>query len=84
MAIALLGKNRHCLAGHIMRRHFNCTAKKLGDSAEPLQQDIISRTPAVVDKVRAGFPAGVSEKVADRMLGGLLDAAKALKRMGPG
>jgi serine/threonine-protein kinase HipA len=85
MAMALLGKNRHYLARDIMRRHFNSTAKKVGygDSAEPLLQDLIGRTPAVVDKVRADLPAGFSEKVADKILGGLLDAASALERMGP-
>ncbi|NHZ67077.1 type II toxin-antitoxin system HipA family toxin [Massilia sp. CCM 8694] len=86
MAMALLGKNRHYLARSITRRHFNSTAKKVayGDSAEPLLQDFIARTPAVVEKVRADLPAGFSEKVADKILSGLLDAASALERMGPG
>lgn len=85
MAMALLGKNRHYLAHSIKRRHFNSTAKKVGygDSAEPLLQDFIARTPAVVDKVRADLPAGFSEKVADRILTGLLGAASALERMEP-
>jgi serine/threonine-protein kinase HipA len=83
MAMALLGKNRHYLAHKIMRRHFNSTAKKVGygESAEPLIQDFIARTPAIVDKVRAELPAGFSEKVADRILDGLLAAAQALERM---
>jgi len=86
LAMALLGKNRHYLARDIMRRHFNSTAKKVGygDSAEPLMQDLITRTPAVVDKVRAELPAGFSEKVADKILGGLLIAAGALERQIPG
>jgi serine/threonine-protein kinase HipA len=83
MAMALLGKNRHYLAHNIQRRHFNSTAKKVGygDTAEPLIQDIIARTPAVIAKVRADLPAGFSEKVADRILGGVLAAAQALERM---
>lgn len=83
MAMALLGKNRHYLARNIMRRHFNSTAKKVGygESAEPLLQDFIARTPAVVDKVRADIPDGFSEKVADKILSGLLDAARTLERM---
>lgn len=83
MAMALLGKNRHYLAHNIQRRHFNSTAKKVGygDTAEPLIQDIIARTPAVIAKVRADLPAGFSEKVADRILDGLLAAAQALERM---
>lgn len=83
MAMALLGKNRHYLAHNIQRRHFNSTAKKVGygPDAEPLIQDLIARTPAVVDKVRGDLPAGFSEQVADTVLGGLLDAARALERM---
>ncbi|WP_426175732.1 type II toxin-antitoxin system HipA family toxin [Massilia sp. TWR1-2-2] len=86
LALSLLGKNRHYLARSIMRRHFNSTAKKVGygDSAEPLLQDFIARTPVVVDKVRASLPVGFSEKVADKILGGLLDAASALERMAAG
>jgi serine/threonine-protein kinase HipA len=86
MSMALLGKNRHYRVRDIMRRHFNSTAKKVGygDSAEPLLQDFIARTPAVVDKVRTDLPAGFPEKVADKILGGLVDAANALERMSPG
>jgi serine/threonine-protein kinase HipA len=83
MAMALFGKNRHYLAHNIMRRHFNSTAKKVGYGAntEPLLQEIIARTPAVVEKIRAELPAGFSNKVADRILGGILAAAQALDRM---
>ena len=86
MAMALLGKNRHYQASSIMRRHFNSTAKKVGygDSAEPLLREFIARTPAVVDKVSGELPAGFSQYVADKILGGLLDAASALERMAPG
>lgn len=85
MAMALLGKTRHYLAQSIQRRHFNSTAKEVGygASAEPLLQDFIARTPAVVDKVRNELPAGFSEKVADKILGGLLAAAQALEHMPP-
>ena len=66
-----------------MRRHFNTTAKKVGygDNAEPLIQDFIARTPAIVDKVRTELPVGCSEKVADRILDGILAAADSLERM---
>lgn len=83
MAMALLGKNKQYLARNIMRRHFNSTAQKVGyaASAEPLLQSFIARTPAVVDAVRGELPSGFSEKVADRVLGGVLAAAQALDRM---
>ena len=85
MAMALLGNNRHYLTHGIQRRHFNSTAKEVGygANAEPLLQDFIARTPAIIDKVRAELPAGFSEKVADRILGGLLASAQALDRMPP-
>lgn len=86
MSMGLLGKSRHYRVRDIMRRHFNTTAKKVGygDNAEPLLQDFVARTPAVVEKIRADLPAGFSEKVADKILGGLIDAASALERMSPG
>lgn len=85
MAMALLGTNRHYLAHSIQRRHFNSTAKAVGYGAhaEPLLLDLIARTPAIVDKVRSELPVGFSEKVADKILGGLLGAAVALERMPP-
>ena len=86
MAMALLGKNRHYRASSIMRRHFNSTAKKVGygESAEPLLLEFIARTPAVIAKVGGELPAGFSQKVADKIFGGLLDAASALERMASG
>ena len=85
LAMALLGNNRHYLAHGIQRRHFNSTAKEVGygANAEPLLQDFIARTPAVIDKVRAELPTGFSEKVADKILGGLLASAHSLERMSP-
>lgn len=85
MAMALLGTDRHYLAHTIQRRHFNSTAKAVGygADAEPLLRDFIARTPAIIDKVGAALPAGFSQKVADRILGGLRDAASALERMPP-
>jgi len=83
MAMALLGTNRHYLAHGIGRRHFNSTAKKVGygADAEPLLRDFIARTPEVVEKVRSELPAGFSEKVADKILDGLLAAARQLEAM---
>ena len=81
--MALLGKNRHYQMHKIERRHFNSTARKVGygENAEPLLQEIIARTPGVVEQVRAELPQGFSEQVADKVLGGMLEAARALERM---
>jgi len=83
MAMALLGKNRHYLARDIQRRHFNSTAKKVGygDHAEPLLQEFIARTPDVVEKVRSELPHDFSAAVADKVLEGVLAAARALDAM---
>ena len=83
LAMALLGKNRHYHMHNIQRRHFNSTAKKVGykENAEPLLQDLIARTPDVIAQVQAELPKGFSQQVADRVLSGLLRAAKTLETM---
>ena len=83
LAMALLGKNRHYQMQSIQRRHFNSTAKKLGygQTAEPLLQELILRTPKAVAQVQAELPKGFSQIVADTVLGGLLGAARALEGM---
>jgi len=85
LAMALLGKNRHYNMHNIQRRHFNSTAKKVGygENAEPLLQELVARTPEVVAQVQAELPQGFSQQVADQVLGGLLNAARALESMPP-
>lgn len=80
LAMALTGKNRHYLMHTVQRRHFNSTARKVGygEDAEPLLQELVTRTPAVVAQVQAELPVGFSQEVADKVLAGVLDAAKAL------
>jgi serine/threonine-protein kinase HipA len=67
----------------VQRRHFNSTAKKVGygENAEPLLQAFIAGTPAVVEEMQAQLPKGFSQEVADKVLGGLLEAAKVLEGM---
>lgn len=86
LAMALVGKNRHYEAEHIQRRHFNSTARRFGygETAEPLIQAIVERTPSAIDEVQRALPAGFSQAVADRVLGGLQGAALALGRMPAG
>lgn len=81
LAMEMMGKNRHYHVQAIQRRRFYSTAKKLGygDSAEPLLNDILKKTPKVVEQVQAALPSGFSQEVADKILGGLLDAARALE-----
>ncbi len=83
LAMALVGKNRHYEAERIQRRHFNSTARRFGygETAEPLIQEVLERTPAVIDEAQRALPAGFSQEVADKVLGGLLSAARALEAM---
>lgn len=83
LAMALLGKNRHYHVQSIQRRHFNSTARKVGygATAQPLMQELIEKTPGVIEQVQAELPKGFSQKVADTVLGGLRDAARTLERM---
>jgi serine/threonine-protein kinase HipA len=83
LAMALVGKNRHYEAERIQRRHFNSTARRFGygETAEPLLEDLIARTPTVIDQVQRELPPGFSEAVADAILGGLRRAARALEEM---
>lgn len=83
LAMALLGKNRHYHMHNIQRRHFNSTARTVGygPDAEPLIQALIERTPAAIAQVQADLPPGFSQQVAEKVLGGLLSAARALEGM---
>lgn len=83
LAMALVGKNRHHEVEHIQRRHFNSTAKRFGygETAEPLIQELIELTPAVIDKVQRALPPGFSDEVAVKVLRGLQTAARVLEVM---
>lgn len=83
LSMALLGRNKHYLMHNIQRRHFNSTAQKVGygESAEPIIEDILARTPAAIAEVRETLPPGFSPYVADAILGGVEQAAQALQRM---
>ena len=80
LAMALLGKNRHYEMHGIQRRHFDSTARQVGyaATAEPIIDEVLARTPAAVAQVQASLPPGFSPRVADAILGGLEQAAKAL------
>jgi len=53
------------------------------ENAEPLIQELVARTPEVMAQVQAELPQGFSQQVADKVLGGLLNAARALEDMSP-
>lgn len=86
LAMALVGKNRHYEVERIQRRHFNSTAKRFGygETAEPLIQELIERTPVVIDEVQRALPPGFSDEVAVKVLSGLRTAARVLEVMPAG
>jgi serine/threonine-protein kinase HipA len=86
LAMALVGKSRHYEVERIQRRHFNSTAKRFGygETAEPLIQELIGRTPAVIDEVQRALPPGFSDEVAVKVLSGLRTAARVLEVMPAG
>lgn len=84
MAMAVRSKNAHWKMRDILRRHWLGVGQRLGvvtpdgkDAASVLD-DLIARTPGVVDAVRAQLPAGFPAGLADSILGGLQAAAKKL------
>ena len=83
--MALLGKNRHYEMQGIQRRHFNSTVQKVGyaSTAEPIIEEILVRTPAVIAEVQAELPQDFSPRVLDAILGGLEKAARTLGGMPP-
>lgn len=84
--MALVGTDRHYEAERIRRQHFNSTAGRFGSgqTAEPLLQELIAYTAGVIDQVQRELPAAFSPEVADKVLGGLREAARALEAMPAG
>jgi len=83
LAMALLGSNKHYVMQTIVRRHFNSTALKVGfgEDAETLIQDLLAKTPQAVAEVRADISPGFNQRVADTILNGVSQAARALQAM---
>jgi serine/threonine-protein kinase HipA len=84
MAMAALGKNRHYKWADIQPRHWLATAAVIGleASARDDIQQIVERTPAIVDAVTAILPEGFPTRVADPILDGLLNSARKLAESG--
>jgi len=80
LAMAVEGKNRRYLWDGIARRHWNETACRCGFArdAESLVEELIARTPAVVEQVQARMPKGFPRAVAQPILEGLRTAARRL------
>lgn len=85
MAMAVRSKNAHWKMRDILRRHWLALGARHGIVTEDGQQvqfildDLIARTPGVVDAVQAKLPADFPEQVARSILSGLQDAANKLR-----
>lgn len=84
MAMAIRSKNAHWKMRDILRRHWAALGTRHGILArdgrevESLIDDIVSRTPAVIDTVRTLLPDGFPESVAHSIFAGLQSAADRL------
>jgi serine/threonine-protein kinase HipA len=83
LAMSVRGKSKHYLLKDIRRRHFNHLARQcgLGENAEPLIQEILAATPAVISSVQKDLPKGFPQRVLDTILKGLAKSAKQLEAM---
>ncbi len=83
LAMSIRGKNKHYLMKDIQRRHFNETAARcgLGETAEPLINEILVATPKVIASIQTQIPSGFPQHVLETILTGLSDSAKRLEAM---
>ncbi len=81
MAMAVTGHNRHYEWTRILARHWISTARACGisqDVAQEIIDELIAKTPAVIEQVTAALPASFPTQVADTVFSGLRDAAAKL------
>lgn len=80
MAMAVRGANRHYKWREIRRSHFEQTARDcgLGSSVRAVIDELVERTPEVIQQVGAAIPPGFPERVGTSILEGLRRAAQRL------
>jgi serine/threonine-protein kinase HipA len=80
MAMAVDGKNRHYRWKEIGARHWLVTANRCGfGEMQSVMQDVIARTPEVIERVRGLVPPGFPAQIADAILHGIKTAAQQLQ-----
>jgi serine/threonine-protein kinase HipA len=80
MAMAAQGKNRHYRWQEIHGRHWLETAKRCGFSdMKSVLEDVMVRTPKVIEHARGIIPAGFPGPLADAILNGIKARADQLK-----
>lgn len=81
LAMAVRGSSgKHYRCTHILRRHFNQMARKLGYAAdmEPLIEETLSQVDPAIDTVSSWLPPDFSKSVSKSIFGGLRESAKQL------
>ena len=80
MAMAVLGKNRHYRWNEIHGRHWLETAKRCGfGGMSAVVEDVIARTPVVLQKIQGIVPKGFPPQIADSILEGIKQSTALLK-----
>lgn len=81
MAMAVTGKNRHYRWKEIGARHWLETAKRCGfGEMRSLAEDVIAKTPGVVEQAQQVLPPGFPAQIADTILEGVRASAGQLAK----
>jgi serine/threonine-protein kinase HipA len=82
LAMALRGTTKHYRIVEIERRHFNETARLcgLGKDMDGIIDDVVERTPGVIDDVGARLPRGFPGRLFDTVTEGLRKGAGQMRR----
>ena len=79
MAMAVCGANRHYRWKEISARHWLEMAKRCGyPDMKSIIEEVIARTPKVVEQTRSGLPRQFPEQIAETILSGTAAAARLL------
>jgi serine/threonine-protein kinase HipA len=86
LAMSLRGKKKHYRLTEIRRRHFNATAQQcgLGKNMNSIIDEVVAKTPSVIENVGAKLPADYPARVFDLVTGGLKRAAEEIKAQSAG
>jgi serine/threonine-protein kinase HipA len=80
MAMSVKGKSRHYVWTEIHARHWIETAKRHGiTNMNSIIEDLVAKTPAVIDRVRSLLPTDFPSQIAETILAGLRCRAEQLK-----
>ncbi|MEO8016212.1 MAG: type II toxin-antitoxin system HipA family toxin [Pseudomonadota bacterium] len=77
LAMSLPGGKPHYLLKSIQRRHFEALGKRMGiPRVDDVINEMITKTPMVIQQVQRGLPRGFPQGLLDRVLAGLERSAR--------